>query len=184
MPATDASPLPVTVRPRRPGDVRRLAEVLAEQQPVTGYPLRWPQPHGAERFVVRPGQEAAWVAEREGPAAGEVVGHVAVAPVSDPEEAAVLAEALGQDRFASVSVLFVAREVAGRGVGGLLLDTAVAHVGAGGRVPVLDVVPTHAAALAFYRRRGWVEVARHRPPWLLTTAPDALLMALRPAAGA
>lgn len=171
---------PVVVRPRRPDDVRRLVSVLAEQQPVSGYPLRWPQPRGPEAFVVREGQEAAWVAE----VGGEVVGHVAVGPVPAGEEADAFTAALGTDRLGLVTVLFVAADAVGRGIGGRLLDTAVAHLRPDRRVPVLDVVPTHDRALAVYRHRGWVEVGRLRPPWLLADAPDVLLMALREGAGA
>ena len=156
----------------------RLAELLAEQQPGSHYPLRWPLPFPVEDFLVRPGEHAAWVAELD----GVVLGHVAVtAPSGDLADrfAAALPDRRPDD-LAAVSVLFVALAARGLGIGGLLLDTAVAHVRAAGRVPVLDVVPTHAGAVALYRGRGWREVGSFRPPWLAEDRPALLLMALAP----
>ncbi|KQT94851.1 hypothetical protein ASG49_02610 [Marmoricola sp. Leaf446] len=153
-----------------------LAHLLAEQQPTSHYPLRWPLPFPVEDFLVRPGEHAAWVAERD----GAVLGHVAVTAPGDELAARFAATLPGvrPDELAAVSVLFVALASRGLGLGGRLLDTAVAHVRAAGRVPVLDVVPTHAGAVALYRRRGWREVGSFRPPWLAADRPALLLMAL------
>ncbi len=41
----------VVVRPRRPEDVVRLKDVLAEQQPASRYPFRDPLPFPVERFL-------------------------------------------------------------------------------------------------------------------------------------
>ncbi len=166
----------VRLRPRRLEDVPRLAALLAEQQPTSHYPLRWPLPFPVEDFLVRPGEHAAWVAEVD----DVVLGHVAVTALRDDLADRFTAALPGRrpDDLAAVSVLFVALASRGLGVGGLLLDTAVAHVRAAGRVPVLDVVPTHTGAVALYRSRGWREVGGFRPAWLPPDRSDLLLMAL------
>lgn len=161
------------LRRRRAGDLPRLVTLLGEQQPVTAYPLRWPLPFPVEQFLVRPTEEDAWVVELD----GEVVGHVSVAGPGD-ELAPLIEPMVGTDRLAMVSVLFVGLGTVGRGLGGLLLDRAVAAVRESGRVPVLDVVPTHERAVGLYRSRGWREVGRLRPAWLPDDRPDLLVMVL------
>lgn len=164
----------LVVRERRPADVPRLVELLAEQQSVSSYPVRWPLPFPAEDFVVRRSERCAWVAELD----GEVVGHVTVA---DPEELAPrFAAATGADALGMVSVLFTGLAARGRGVGGVLLESAVSWVRGRGEVPVLDVVPVHEVALRLYRERGWVEVGTDRFGWMADDVPDLLLMALPP----
>lgn len=158
----------MTVRPRTPADVPALVEVLARQQAGSRYPLRWPLPFPVERFVVRDAEEASWVAEVD----GRVVGHVAVTRVEQPADFRTVGD------LAAVSVLFVADEVRGTGVGGRLLDAAVGWIRERGRVPVLDVVPRHSRAVDVYRRRGWVEVARRRPDWLPADEEDLVLIVL------
>jgi GNAT superfamily N-acetyltransferase len=164
---------PVTIRPRTDADLPALAEVLAEQQPSSHYPVRWPLPFPAERFLVRDAEEVAWVAEVD----GRVVGHATVAAL-DGDEAALFTAATGRSDLALVSVLFVARDVLGTGVGGRLLDTAVAWADEHGRLPVLDVVPSHGTAVDVYRHRGWSVVGEMRPAWLPDDEDPMLLMAL------
>ena len=161
------------LRVRRDAALPRLVALLAEQQPVTAYPLRWPLPFPVEEFLVRPTEEAAWVVELD----GEVVGHVSVAGPGE-ELAPLLEPMVGTDRLAMVSVLYVGLGTVGRGLGGLLLDRAVEAIRASGRVPVLDVVPTHERAVGLYRSRGWREVGRLRPDWLPADRPDLLVMVL------
>ncbi|MDN4160113.1 GNAT family N-acetyltransferase [Nocardioides abyssi] len=156
------------VRPRRPEDVPALVEVLAAQRAGSPYPMRWPLPFPVEQFIVRSSEEASWVAE----VGGRVVGHVAACSVPDPHDFPVAGH------LASVSVLFVDPALRGAGVGGRLLDTAVAWMREHGRVPVLDVVPRHSTAVEVYRHRGWVEVGRLRPDWLPADEADLLLMTL------
>lgn len=158
----------MTVRPRTPADVPALVDVLARQQAGSRYPLRWPLPFPVERFVVRDTEEASWVAEVD----AQVVGHVAVTRVEQPEHFRIAGD------LAAVSVLFVADEVRGTGLGGRLLDAAVGWIRERDRVPVLDVVPRHSRAVEVYRRRGWVEVARRRPDWLPADEEDLVLMEL------
>lgn len=150
-----------------------LVELLAEQQPGSRYPLRWPLPFPAEDFVVRASEEAAWVAEAD----GALAGHVAVTGVGDGLGDAFRRARPGRE-LASVSALFTGVAARGRGIGGRLLDTAVAAIRAGGRLPVLDVVPTHSSAVRIYRHRGWVQVGAVRPAWLPAGEPDVLLMVL------
>nr|WP_157345004.1 GNAT family N-acetyltransferase [Nocardioides sp. MAH-18] len=161
------------VRERRPEDVPLLAQALAEQQAATQYPVRWPLPIPVEDFLVRPGEERAWVAEVE----GRVVGHVAVHTLGDGLRGPFL-DALGTDELAELAVLFVAGDVVGTGVGGRLHDTAVEWIRASGRRPVLDVVPVHARAVAVYRHRGWQVVGEVQPVWLAEDFPTLVLMAL------
>lgn len=167
----------IAVRPRRSEDLPVLGRVLTEQQPRTAYPLRWPLPIPIEDFLVRPGEERAWVAELD----GEVVGHVAVYALDDPMAAAFAAAAFAAaavtEEIAELAVLFVGTTAIGTGVGGLLHDTAVAWIRSTGRLPVLDVAPAHDRALALYRRRGWREVGEASPPFL-ADYPPLLLMVL------
>jgi GNAT superfamily N-acetyltransferase len=163
----------VRVRRREADDLPALVEVLGEQQPSSSYPLRWPLPFPVEQFLVRPGERAAWVAETD----GRVVGHVAVGDLDDGL-GPVFAEAVGGTDLALLAVLFVGLDTVGQGVGALLHDAAVSWIRGEGKMPVLDVVPTHARAVEFYRRRGWREVGRLRPGWLPADRPALTLMAL------
>ena len=164
----------LVVRERRPADLAVLVELLAEQQAVSSYPVRWPLPFPVEQFLVRSYERRAWVAELD----GVVVGHVSV---GDPEELVPrFAAATGAAGFGMISALFTGLAARGRGVGALLLDTAVEWIRGLGEVPVLDVVPLHEPALRMYQDRGWVEVGTDRFPWMSEEVPDLLLMALPP----
>lgn len=165
----------ITVRLRSADDVAGLAEILAAQQQFSRYPFRWPLPFPVEQFIVRESEEAAWVAELD----GRLVGHVSVGrPRADLAEA--FAGATGAGEVATVSVLFVDRSAQGSGAGGRLLDTAVSWARERGRLPVLDVFPSHGAALAVYRHRGWREIGQHHPAWLPEGEEPLLLMVLPP----
>lgn len=167
----------VVVRPRREADVDGLVAVLTEQreaEPSSEYPLRWPLPFPVRDFVVRATEEHAWVAER----GGQLLGHVAVTALGDLGP--VFGEALDTDPdgLRAVSGLFTALSARGTGLGARLLDVAVHRVRDDGHRPVLDVVPTHTAAVGLYRSRGWREVGRLRPAWLPAERPDLVLMTL------
>lgn len=167
---------PAVVRPRVSADLPVLVEMLGAQQAGSAYPMRWPLPFPVQDFLVRSYEEQAWVAEVD----GAVVGHVMVGRVEDPAIAAAFAPETAASSLATVSVLFVAEATRGTGVGGLLMDTAVAYARERGRLPVLDVVSSH-AAVDVYRHRGWHEVARIRPAWLPTGRTEVILMSLPPA---
>jgi GNAT superfamily N-acetyltransferase len=163
------------IRRRTPDDVPLLAAVLAEQRDETQYPVMWPLDVSVESFLVRRGELAAWVAELD----GRVVGHVAVGVPGD-ELAQLWAPATGGSALGEVCVLFVGAATRGTGVGGLLLDTAVAWILDRGLAPVLDVAEVNDRALAVYRHRGWQEVARTRLSWLPEESGDLVLMTLPP----
>ncbi|NYG08585.1 GNAT superfamily N-acetyltransferase [Phycicoccus badiiscoriae] len=168
--------LEVVVRERTTQDIPVLAEVLAAQQPVSGYPQNWPLPFPVESFIARADEDAAWVAELD----GRVVGHVAVSRVEPGLEADLWTAGTGRPRteLAAVAVLFVDPEVGGRGVGKALLATAVSAIRASRRVPVLDVVQETASAVELYRRSGWRVVGEGRPWWLPDDHLPVLFMAL------
>jgi len=161
-----------TIRDRRESDLPELARLLAEQQPGSAYPLRWPLPFPVRDFLVRPGELLARVAV-DGP---RLLGHVSVLPPDDDVGPALRA-ATGRCDLALVSVLFTAEAARGTGAGSLLLQDATAWIREHRGLPVLDVVATNARPIAFYRRHGWVEVGRARPAWLPAAEPDVLLMA-------
>ncbi len=163
----------ITIRDRRPSDVPGLVALLGEQQARSRYPLRWPLPFPAEQFLVRSSEERAWVAEVD----GVLAGHVAVT-APEGEMADAFALACPDRTVAEVSVLFTGTAFRGTGLGGRLLDTAVAAIRGSGRTPALDALPSHSNAVEVYRHRGWVEVGRMRPVWLPDDQPDVLLMVL------
>ena len=168
--------MPVTIRARRPDDLPALVALQGTQQAATSYPQRWPLPFPPEEFVVRPGELAAWVAVED----GEVVGHVSVTELSGGRmgEEWVSATGLTADGLAEVSVLFVALDHHGSGIGGLLLDTALDEIRRRGLTPMLDVVGEDTGAGRFYRRRGWRTVGTARPAWLPDHRPDLAFMLL------
>lgn len=180
-------PVPITIRPRRPEDLPALVGLLGAQQPETSYPQRWPLPYPAEEFLVRPGELAAWVAieghdgeDGEDEQDRQVAGHVSVTDLTAGRMASEWVEATGLpvQGLAEVSVLFVARARHGRGIGGLLLDTALAEIRRRDLTPMLDVVGDDTDAGRFYRRRGWRTVGTARPPWLPDHRPDLAFMLL------
>ena len=169
----------VVIRERRPDDVGHLCDLLAEQQPSSRYPFRWPLPFPVERFVVREHELGAWIAEMD----DRAVGHVSVTEVTTDDDISrpwCAAAGTGIDGLGCVSVLFVGRDTAGLGVGGSLLDTAVACCRDRGLVPVLDVLQSSSGggAAAVYRHRGWQTVGEVRMPWLPDEEPPMLLMVL------
>ncbi|MCK0115891.1 GNAT family N-acetyltransferase [Isoptericola sp. S6320L] len=166
----------VTTRDRTAADLPRLVDALGAQQPLSGYPHRWPLPFPAEEFIVRPGEERAWVADD----GGRAVGHVSATTVGDDEHGALWSAGAGRPvaELSCVSVLFVHPHAQGRGVGGLLLDTAAAWIRDTGRTPVLDVDDRDGVAHAVYLRKGWRIVGEARFDWQREGSPPARLMVL------
>jgi GNAT superfamily N-acetyltransferase len=170
----------IDVRPRTAADLPALTTLLAAQQSATRYPLRWPLPFPAERFVAREVDLAAWVAELD----GRPVGHVSVQHLDDVFSPGELGQEWSRahgrpaEHLGILGTLFVDPGVRRQGVGRLLHDTALAWLREHDLAPCLDVVPVHAAAVEMYARLGWVEVARVRPPWLPDAEPDVVAMVL------
>lgn len=164
------------LRAREASDLPVLADILARQQASSRYPFRWPLPMPDVDFVARSSDENAWVAH-EGP---RLLGHVAVGIVSEDDFGEIFRDGLGieVDRLRSVTTLFTSIEARSLGVGRALLAHAEADIVDRGLVPVLDVLPVHAAASAMYARRGWRTVATGRPEWLPDGVADVHYLAL------
>lgn len=176
MSGVDQARAAATFRARDPADLPALVTLLAAQQPRSHYPFRWPLPFPPEQFIARETERHSWVAVVE----GTMAGHIAVTEVIDDDFSRVWTAATG--RIASglgcVSAFFVDETRRGLGIGGDLLDRAVALLRSQDRLPVLDVVQRHGDALAIYRHRGWREVGEVRPPWLPAHEPPVVAMVL------
>lgn len=109
-------------------------------------------------FVVVPDALDAWVAVD----GSDIVGHVALHPRSSGPVMELAARTTGRspEGLAVVARLMVASSARRRGVGRTLLDTACSAAAARGRLPVLDVLEEHRAAIALYRRCGWTRLGR------------------------
>lgn len=167
-------------RPRRDADLPALIQILARQQAETQYPFVWPPERGAERFLRRPSELEAWVAELD----GTVVGHVAIQSVADDDLGKMWAAAHGVpvSNVRCISVLYADRRLPQRGIGSALLARATQRARADGGAPALDVVATHVDAVNFYLNRGWQKVGRVRPEWLPETEEPVHVMILPRAA--
>ena len=71
---------------------------------------------------------------------------------------------VGRDA-AMVSRLFVTFAARGRGVGAALLEHAVREAHQRGLYPVLDVLATNSAPIAFYERMGWRLLGTGQAQW-------------------
>ena len=109
----------LVIRPRTEADVPALTEVLAAQQRLTRYPMRWPLPFPVEQFVVRDVDLAAWTAELD----GRPVGHVAVQCADEVFTPRLLAQhwerghGLPVERLGVLGTLFVDPGVRRMGLG-------------------------------------------------------------------
>ena len=166
----------LTIRPRTEADLPALTQVLAAQQALTRYPMRWPLPFPIEQFVVRGVDLAGWTAELD----DRPVGHVAAQAAHDV--AMLPLWETGHDRprerLGVVGTLFVDPGVRRQGLGRRLHDTAVDWLLERDLAPCLDVVPIHGAAQAMYAAAGWRVVGQERPHWLPDGEPDVLAMVL------
>jgi len=145
----------VFVRPRTDADLDALEQVAARVRAADDYPTYLPG-DDYRRFLTRPAPLEAWVAEWD----GRVCGHVALTERSSPAVVEVLRQAGVAGTLGVVARLLVDPDVRRRGIARSLLQTARTAAVAEQRVPVLDVVDSHHAAVALYRRSGWVELGR------------------------
>ena len=161
-----------------------LAEVMAGQQPVSRYPVRWPFPYPLVDFIARPGELASWTAALD----GRPVGHVSIHPL--PTEVApgntdltslwTRAHDRPAEELAALGSFFVAREHQGTGVGRLLHDTAVGWMCEHDLGPCLEVFTGSPRAHGFYTRLGWRDIELVRPAWLPDGEPPVAVMWLPP----
>jgi hypothetical protein len=147
---------PLIIRERRDEDLAELARLLAEQQPGSRYPVRWPPPVPVEGFLVRPTEERAWVAELD----GHVVGHVSVCRVGGRPPGSVRCHDGHRGSRRAGRTLCRRRRRRHR------------------RLPVLTVAPTHERPLEVDGRRGWRVVGETGPPWLRDDEPPLVPMVL------
>lgn len=166
----------VLTRPRRDVDIPSLIGILTRQQAETQYPFHWPPDREPERFLHRPSELEAWVAEL----GGNVVGHVAIQSVADDELGQMWAAGHGVPitELRCISVLYADRRLPRRGIGSALLARATQRALAEGGAPVLDVVAGHLDAVSLYLSRGWHEVGRFRPEWLPASQEPVYAMIL------
>ncbi len=140
------------VRPRTPEDLDACVAVARAVHERDGYPPYLPD-GDFTRLLVNDDALAVWVATAD----AEIVGHVALHRHSTPAAMTLATDALGCDEseLAVVARLLVAPERRRQGIARQLLDTAVAHGRASGRIPILDVWTGLPDAIAMYDRLGW-----------------------------
>jgi [ribosomal protein S18]-alanine N-acetyltransferase len=133
------------IRTRTAGDLKTCVRILAEVHKTAGYPVNWPaDPTG---WLSPEDALGCWVLTVD----DEVMGHLIVTAEGAHE--------------ALVERLFVDPRRTGGGLGGQLLEYAVAFAAAQGRRLLLDVVDSHHGAVGFYRRAGWHEIGRTAIDW-------------------
>jgi GNAT superfamily N-acetyltransferase len=161
----------MVIRGRRPDDLHRCVEVLAQVHAADGYPLRWPA--DPKLWLTPEHLLAAWVAERD----GALAGHVALCDAIGDAGADVwmAASGLAMERLGVIAKLFVAPIARGRGMGATLLNTACAEARGRGMRPALEVLDSDRSAIALYERTGWRRLASVPVPWASTDDGQALL---------
>ena len=164
----------VLVRPRLPSDMDACVSLLRQLHEHDSYPLAWPADPRAWLRGNR--QVKAWVAVRE----ETMCGHVALtSPRSGAAATRVWEKSLHVPgpSLLSISLLFVAPQARGHGIGGRLLDTALAAARAQGAAPVLEVITLNRPAIALYQARGWRRIGSVRYDWLPHTEQSLLFVA-------
>lgn len=139
------------IRPRQDADLTACVALLDAVHAADGYPMYMPEDPSA--FLVTSDELGAWVAED----GDGLLGHVVLRTRSSPAvmEVAASAAGVGSEQLGVVARLLVAPGARRRGAGRALLEAAARRAVELGRRPVLDVVRTHAAAVALYDRAGW-----------------------------
>jgi len=140
---------------RKPDDVSSCVELMRNTHLASGYPVHWPAE--PDEFLVSSKELGAWIALD---ADGQTIGHVAVHdaegdPAFGPVRAAASATA---KEFVVIARLIVEPDRQGEGIGAALLGVASDYSKRTGRHPILDVVTSSTAAIAFYEAREWQRV--------------------------
>ena len=143
------------VRRRADVDLDALAQVVARVRAADDDPTYLPGDDD-HRFLTRPEPLEAWVSRWD----ARICGHVALNAQPSPGATQVLLDAGIVGPLGAIARLLVDPDVRGRGIGRALLRTARSAAVTQHRIPVLEVVETSRAAIALYRRCGWVEVGR------------------------
>ena len=145
----------MVVRRRTDVDLDALAQVVARVRAADDYPTYLPgDDYG--RFLTRPEPLEAWVSEWN----SDICGHVVLNTQPSPGAEQVLHDAGIVGPLGAIARLLVDPDIRGRGIGRALLQTARSEAGIQHRTPVLEVVESSHAAIALYRRSGWVELGR------------------------
>jgi GNAT superfamily N-acetyltransferase len=145
----------MVVRRRTDIDLDALAQVVARVRAADDYPTYLPG-DDYHRFLTRPEPLEAWVSEWD----ARICGHVALNAQPSPGAMQVLHDAGIVGPLGAIARLLVDPDARGRGIARALLQTARSAAVTQHRVPVLEVVESSHAAIALYRRSGWVELGR------------------------
>lgn len=152
----------VRVRARQPSDLASCVLALKHVHDTMRYPLVWPA--DPQAWLTHGTQVCAFVAEVD----GIIRGHAAVTRPKPGEAASAWAAELGVavDQLLCVSLLFVAPEAQGTGVGGRLLDTAEGEIRERGTSPAVEVISLNTSAIALYEAHGWRRIGSVGYSWL------------------
>lgn len=140
------------IRPRRPGDLDALADVLVRVHALDGYPVEGVEHPRA--WLTPPGQLAAWTAL----VSDTPIGHIALVKANRDDGAAAvwLRHAPGSelDSVALPVRLFVDPEHRGLGAAKQLMATVLQYAHAHALVLVFDVMLKDRAAIHLYETLG------------------------------
>ena len=143
------------IRDRQQEDVAQCVEIMRLTHLDSDYPIHWPDDPAS--FLCGKAEERAWVAVDDD---GKASGHVALHHAEDGQVLKVLQtiqQAKASD-YAVISRLLVHPRAQGRGLGNLLLDTAVSDSFERGKHPILVVTKETKSAVLFYEALGWKRI--------------------------
>jgi GNAT superfamily N-acetyltransferase len=141
----------ITVRPRKPGDLPDLAQVLIKVHALDGYPVEGvdnPQP-----WLAPPRELAAWTALL----GSEPIGQVSLTEATPDDDAARLMVAQSPCQFEDLAIpvrLFIDPAHRQHGAGRQLMLAAYEHAASLGRRIVFDVMLKDQAAIRLYEGLG------------------------------
>ena len=142
----------VVIRPRRPDDLRALADVLVRVHAVDGYPVEGVEHPRA--WLTPPRQLAAWTALLS----DTPIGHIALVKANRDDDAAAMwlryAPGSELDNVAIPVRLFVDPEHRGLGAGKQLMAAVLEYAHAHALVLVFDVMLKDRAAIDLYETLG------------------------------